>query len=187
MEFTLSAICDNELGCGPANCGNKIYQSLRDANEAALVMHDIDDLNGLNILATDILTDKTYPVGIPKGSTVVVINKQHQILPEQQNILIEQYKKYYELKVPTEGWVKEEMIEVRQLFSNQNVVFISPVPWLLMECAFWYSHGYYDISVGGDPRAPYGCKVFCNDTREKKELPNGKVISVTAKTGWYLA
>jgi hypothetical protein len=28
--------------------------------------------------------------------------------------------------------------------------------------------------------------VFSNDTREKKELPDGKVISVLAKTGWYL-
>lgn len=120
----------------------------------------------------------------------VIINEQHSLLPSQEEALNSQFEGWEFYKVPAEGWTLEEMIEevdddLIQYNSEYAIVFASPVPYLLAHCA----------SVSGriDTAREYGSEtpelfvyLFHNDVREKKELPNGKVISVTAREGWQL-
>src|SRR5690554_3567804 len=140
--------------------------------------------------------------------TIVIMNEQHSLLPEQEKILNEkfnflaprvevdsEYAKWehadpYEdvvcsgwnvMSVPAGGWSKEEIDNnVRKLKKAENVVFVSPVPYMLK--IMTYNKGMGD-ELGYDYPNIY---LFHNDNREKKELPNGKVISVIAQTGWEL-
>jgi len=83
--------------------------------------------------------------------------------------------------IPNEGLTYDQMeveaCKLQDIASEKEavLVFASPVPalikiTLLQECY-----------IGGAT-----VLLFHNDKREKKELPNGKVISVTAKDGWKL-
>ena len=102
---------------------------------------------------------------------IVIINEQHTILKEQLNILNEKFESFEYHKIPATGITIKEQIELANELSlkDDGVVFVSPIPVLLAECA--------------SLKPVY---VFANDKREKKELPNGKIISVTAQTGWEL-
>ena len=117
---------------------------------------------------------------VPVHGALVIMNENHSILPEQHTILYEKYGEYSILKVPAEGWTLEEMEEIitsiRNTASKSNVIeviFISPVPYMIMELARSENTGVYT-------------RVFHNDHREKKELPNGKIIQVVSKEGWQL-
>ena len=142
----------------------------------------------------------------------VVVNEQHNLFPEQETILRERFDEIEMVKVPASGWTLEEMkkvaaelhyraseAEVRRhpetgkvvstLYSwktENAVVFASPVPFLMKELAQkaiaydWY--GDYE----GDLRHRYDVLVFHNDRREKKELPDGRIIQTVAATGWKL-
>lgn len=125
--------------------------------------------------------------------TLVVINEQHSLLPQQAEILNSQFEGWEFYKVPAEGWDKEAMDSVMSEMEGR-VVFCSPVPYMLKKLSF--SAGMSQSAENGKYDYPWGSYgeykvtevlVFCNDKREKKELPNGKVISVTAREGWYLA
>ena len=124
---------------------------------------------------------------------IVIINEQHSLLPDQNRILNSYFDSYELYKVPADGWTIEEMNEEvdddliqNNYNSSKAIVFASPVPYLLAHCA----------SVSGridTARVEYGSEhpelyvyLFHNDKREKKELPNDKVISVVAKEGWQL-
>lgn len=100
--------------------------------------------------------------------TMVVINEQHSLLEEQQGI-IDNFQNVEFYKVPATGMTAGDMIYQSMRFVNDNVVFVSPVPYMLGLLAHNCTGEVY---------------VMHNDNREKKELPNGKVISVVAKTGW---
>lgn len=65
------------------------------------------------------------------------------------------------------------MLKVKQELEQTatDVVFVSPVPVLLAK-----------LSASQVVKV----HVLHNDNREKKELPNGKIISVVAKEGWEL-
>ena len=111
--------------------------------------------------------------------TIVVINEQHTLLEEQEEILTDQFGRWDFEKVPAEGWSLKQMMEKsRQLAEAfDNIVFVSPLA----------------IMVGETTRLTctepgLQARVYCfhNDCREKKELPNGKVISVVAREGWQL-
>lgn len=123
-------------------------------------------------------------------ATTIVINEQHSLLPAQERLLPAEYET---LRVPATGWDKEEMDAVMTSLRGE-VIFVSPIPYMLIELAFsagadWSANATsqeYPFAVGGDYRVRK-VRVFCNDTREKKELPNGKVIQVTTQEGWYLA
>lgn len=125
-------------------------------------------------------------------SAQVIMNEQHTLLPEQKKMLDTlsypvdglnpedcyetMYISGYEIAfVPAEGWnLKEQSDMALQLASfDTPVVFVSPVPILLAKLA---AQTYRRCPV----------YVFHNDQREKKELPGGRVISVTAATGWQL-
>lgn len=99
---------------------------------------------------------------------LVVLNEQHKLMDEQVSILDGLFD--WTIKpVPSSGWSLSQMREVLQELKSFDgeVVFASPVPALLL---------------GMEGRG----FLFHNDKREKKELPNGKVIMVVAQTGWQL-
>jgi len=120
----------------------------------------------------------------------IIINEQHELMVDQIRALTENgIKKYKTILVPAEGWTKEEMYIILSSLKG-DIVYVSPIPYMISRTASdaalnWAS------SLGGNccGRNPFitRCLVMANDKREKKELPSGKVISVVAKTGWYLA
>jgi hypothetical protein len=99
---------------------------------------------------------------------LVLLNEQHSLMDEQATILNSLFD--WTIKpVPSSGWSLSQMREVIQELKSFDgeVVFASPVPALLM---------------GMEGRG----FLFHNDHREKKELPNGKIIMAVAQTGWQL-
>lgn len=119
--------------------------------------------------------------------TYLIINEQHSLFPEQESLLRDFCPKGYEtITVPKEGWNRDEMdFWIKNLRGNE-VVFASPIPYMLAKLA--YINGYdngADIARGGTG-SDWVVLVFHNDRREKKELPGGKVIQVVSSTGWEL-
>jgi len=139
----------------------------------------------------------------------VVINETHKLM-EEQNAILQQYDEIEFIKVPASGWnldqMKEKAEEIHFLASgaevtqhpesgkvvrvglpadgemNNAVVFVSPIPYLMKEL----SVRSVVANEVGDIRTLYDVRVFHNDRREKKELPNGKIIMTVASTGWQL-
>lgn len=105
----------------------------------------------------------------------VIINEQHTILPEQKQILDTEYPNWEYYKVPADGWDIDTIKQLSIILANTTdiVIFISPIPAMIKLLSLYQSDEFQVF-------------VFHNDKREKKELPNGKIISVTAQTGWEL-
>jgi len=108
---------------------------------------------------------------------VVIKNVTHRLFEEQQ-VLIEELANADEIKyleVPADGWDLQEMNRVLENFESYagdtKFVFVSPIPYLLKETVKRY----------GDQ-----VLIFHNDRREKKELPDGRIIQVVASKGWQL-
>lgn len=164
----------------PANVG-PARGTLYELNCLALTMPDVEcfarDLSG---------KVKDIPLGLPVGAAVLIINEQHSLLPEQQKLLLDRFGCFYTLPVPSSGWNVETMTEVANLLKERQAIFASPIPYLIREVAASSSYGNFSISEGGNPLAPKLPLVFHNDQREKKELPDGKVIYTVAKEGWQL-
>ena len=123
---------------------------------------------------------------------LVIINEDHSLLEEQKEILNEKFNKISFFKIPREGMTLKEMKEALENFifpkmedDGINIVFVSPIPYLLKECSSFSSKLWEDFVNGWKCNTPR-VFVFHNDNREKKELPNGKVIYTVAKTGWVL-
>lgn len=113
-----------------------------------------------------------------KEKAIVIINEGHTLLEEQEQLLNKTFKRWEFLKVPVNGYTLIEMKEMCINWDfNVNTVFVSPIPYMLMHLSYIY--GYKRDTI----RLIY---VFHNDNRDKKELPNGKVIYTVAKTGWQL-
>ena len=116
---------------------------------------------------------------------LVVINESHQLLPEQQDILNQTFESFQIYNIPKNGLNLSEMKLAEQHLINESlngtkIVFVSPVPALmslLTKDMIFYST---------DVVKSNSFMVFHNDNRIKKELPNGKIIMVVAKTGWQL-
>jgi len=119
--------------------------------------------------------------------TFVVINRQHRILPEQYNILKKEFGKFYKIQVPPEGWTLTQQMSLVEKLSELadkhgiNVVFISPVPLLIALLS-------YESALRKHIKhaKPLNVYIFHNDKRIKKELPDGRVISVIPEEGWKL-
>ena len=122
---------------------------------------------------------------------IVRINEQHKLLDEQKKILEEKYEVYEVLQVTAQGWSLKEMDEVIEKLTSKeirdgkrllDVVFVSPIPYLIMELTRkevdWVPEYAEETGIK--------VKVFHNDNRIKKELPNGKIIQAVAETGWQL-
>ena len=112
--------------------------------------------------------------------TTIIISEQHTLLPEQESILKEKFGAWSTILVPATGWPREEREIICDTLRG-NVVFVSPIPGMLLDLAGRAS--FESCNHGSQTVRPW---VFSNDNREKRELPNGNVISVIAKTGWYL-
>ncbi len=112
--------------------------------------------------------------------TTIIINEQHKLLPEQQIILTETFGTYSTLLVPATGWDKQYRDSLCKVLTG-NIVFVSPIPGMILDLAV--TAALESASTGKFSVKPW---VFSNDTREKKELPNGTIINTVAKTGWYL-
>lgn len=136
------------------------------------------------------------------------MNENHSLLPEQKQILEEKFESYELVPVPATGWTLEEMeekaeslcylaagAEVKNIRNGRKVVyfpaespgnaivFVSPIPFLLKELAVRSITG--DVMENSTKKL-YNVLVFHNDRREKKELPDGRIIQVVAHEGWQL-
>lgn len=129
----------------------------------------------------------------------VIVNESHNLMEEQEKLLNEKFDEIEFVKVPANGWSLEDMEGIEQSLlvkmtnaevrpggktvvypantGDNAVVFVSPIPYLLKELS---------INSFLDGKQLYEVLVFHNDRREKKELPNGKIIQVVAQTGWRL-
>lgn len=120
---------------------------------------------------------------------VLVINEQHKLLEEQRRILEERFGKWKVLSVPANGWtLKQQEEKVSELIGNV-IIFASPIPYMLKRLAFYQGYGHEDNCFHANgPLVGHGTEVlvFHNDKREKRELPDGKVVYTVAKTGWQL-
>jgi hypothetical protein len=123
---------------------------------------------------------------------IVFLNEQHSLMSEQEKLLNEEFDSFSIVKIPATGLSLEQQKEVvfeagkiEKIDLERNVditfVFASPVPFLLKELSV---ESRQDGNFFMD--CLYDVKVFHNDKREKKELPNGKIIFTVAKEGWQL-
>ena len=123
---------------------------------------------------------------------LVIINEQHTLLDVQNEILLNRFgvDGWNTLPVPAKGWTQEEMdaIMASDIFKTKTVIFISPIPYMIkMLTAAAMANMHLPSIITRYSRTVESVLLMCNDTREKKELPNGKIIFAVAKTGWYLA
>jgi len=117
-----------------------------------------------------------------KSRAIVVLNAQHSLFDEQKQLLSENFDSIEFLTVPADGWtLAEQEKEIEKLSEMMDVsdmypviVFASPVPVMLSAMATIAAVKNGDVQV------------FHNDRRNKKELPNGRVIMTVAPTGWQL-
>lgn len=134
-------------------------------------------------METEILskTIKTKKGGVKMKKAIIIINESHSMMKEQEKIMGEEFGENWEVyPVPKTGWTLKQMDrEVKKIMKTKKmehslfVVFVSPIPYMIMELTRRESS---DVTV----------QCFHNDHREKKELPNGKIIQVVAKEGWQL-
>jgi len=112
----------------------------------------------------------------------VVINEQHTLLPDQERIIKEAgYDKIDFIKVSADGWDKSQMDDFINSYNYRNdIVFVSPIGYMIKHVSSLMALKTMNNIQCGE------VLVMCNDNRDKKELPNGKIISVVAKEGWYL-
>ena len=117
---------------------------------------------------------------------IIVMNESHSLKEEQEKILNKEYVKYEFLHVPSQGWNIDEMLDqINQLHEKAcgkklDIVFVSPIPLMIRELTEMA------MCPNGSGRRRYSIKLFHNDNRVKKELPNGKIIQTIAETGWEL-
>jgi len=110
-----------------------------------------------------------------------VINQAHSLMPEQDSILnslIDEGDNLIRVDIPEEGLNLDKQIELAhslmdEMREEDYLVFVSPIPCML---------GYICAQI----ESSQNVLVFGNDRRDKKELPNGKIIQVVSPTGWYL-
>ena len=117
---------------------------------------------------------------------IIVMNESHSLKEEQEKILKKEYEKYEFLHVPSQGWNIDEMLDqINQLHEKAcgekiDIVFVSPIPLMIRELTEMA------MCPKGSGKKRYRVKLFHNDNRVKKELPNGKIIQTIAETGWEL-
>jgi|SRR5690606_30371424 len=142
----------------------------------------------------------------------LVINEQHSLLEDQERVLKEKFEdaEIKKISVPAEGWTLEEMdkiikdiyLELVQASPKfpinlkmsgfydftygrkpTAVVFVSPIPYMIKRLSQLAMVADMD---GTCTFTEYDVFVFHNDHREKKELPNGKIVYTVAQEGWQL-
>jgi hypothetical protein len=102
---------------------------------------------------------------------LVIMNEQHSLMSEQKVLLDAAYKDWDFFKIPADGYDLLELDNAIEELREKDVLFLSPVPLMIRELA---------------KRPDKLTLLFHNDKRVKKELPNGRIISVVAQTGWEI-
>lgn len=124
-----------------------------------------------------------------KKTLNLIINKQHKLLEEQSKLIERIFSpEVYSLNiitVPPEGWTKLEQFQVMQNMKGV-ALFISPIPMMIKELSMDTITNQHLLPIPSVSKV-IGTFVMCNDTREKVELPNGKIIHKLSETGWYIA
>jgi hypothetical protein len=124
-----------------------------------------------------------------KTTLNLIINEQHDILPEQSKIMEKYFPpEVYSLNiitVPATGWTKLEQFEIMKNMKGV-ALFISPIPMMIKELSMDTITNQHLLPIPSVSKV-IGTFVMCNDTREKVELPNGKIIHKLSETGWYIA
>jgi len=108
------------------------------------------------------------------GIVLVIINEQHTLMDDQQRAILNDFcpdGMIATVKIPADGLSRQEIKTISEQLAKTrcHVVFASPIPYMILLLA---SKGKNLVGV------------LHNDHREKKELPNGKVISTVAPKGW---
>ena len=106
----------------------------------------------------------------------IIISEQHSILLEQKEKLDLSFGEngWSRLNIPADGLCLHEQLELVDELQDDVIVFLSPIPCMIAA----------RLNQAGPKPSTY---IFNNDNRDKKELPNGKIISVVAAaTGWSL-
>lgn len=122
-----------------------------------------------------------------KKLVLVIMNRQHGLFQEQKEILSNKFKdKIIEFfYIPSHGLSLEEIEilseEILSCEKYSDIVFVSPIPHMIQ--ILCVNMGYGLATRNKDYTHVW---VFHNDKREKKELPNGKIIQTISKTGWKL-
>jgi len=98
----------------------------------------------------------------------VIMNEQHTLTNDQERLLDVKFANWEFIKIPADGLKLNQMEYLAEELEEQVLLFVSPIPALMKMCK---DNDFF---------------VFHNDNREKKELPNGKIISVVSKTGWRI-
>lgn len=104
---------------------------------------------------------------------LVIINEQHNLLSDQETKLNEKFGEgsWEKLNVPANGWTSvEQEAKLKEIGKGNVLVFASPLPLMLLRAT-------------QEGRETF---VFHNDLREKKELPDGRIIFTVAKSGWEI-
>lgn len=115
---------------------------------------------------------------------IVIVHEAHSILDEQLDILNKEYPNGYKvIKAPSRGWNIEEMDDILENIINTksdkwlNVIFISPIPYLIMSMT----------------RAEFSnrltVRTFHNSDCKKEECNDETLlqVSVIRRTGWILS
>src|SRR5690606_33351270 len=97
------------------------------------------------------------------------------------------------ITIPASGLNLQEQKElVKELTQKDgNIIFVSPIPAMMVLLSRELAKMEYCKGEADTKCLPSGCPIikvytFHNDRREKKELPNGKIIFTVAKEGWQL-
>jgi len=109
-----------------------------------------------------------------KKKVFIIINEQHSMMDSQLEVIRKAFP-YLDIAykhVPATGWTLTDIRCICTHLIDETVVFVSPIPAMIKIL----------MDVNGSDKT----FVMHNDKREKKELPNGKVIMTVAKTGWQL-
>jgi hypothetical protein len=96
----------------------------------------------------------------------VIINEQHQLMLEQEQLLNKEFDKWELDKIPANGLTLEEIKTKLECYPMDSIlVFASPIPAMIV-------------------LAKSKVFVFHNDNRDKVEFPNGKIIYKVPQIGW---
>lgn len=66
---------------------------------------------------------------------IVIMNQQHRLFNDQQDSLGAKFTSYEIVLVPQEGWTRQEMeTKIAEIMEKpHDIVFLSPVPYMLMK------------------------------------------------------
>lgn len=102
-------------------------------------------------------------------TVTVIINQQHSLFPQQESLLLAKFGEFERLNIPSEGMNLSQLSDLANGLEG-DIVVASPIPALMKFLALLGKEFF----------------VLHNDQRQKKELPNGKVIMTVAQEGWVI-